>query len=184
MYAVLPPSAAMPATVFPAEPPDASIPGPMTPYRRSAVGASMRFIAPFGRLCSASSASSAWAMTSTIALPMAVTSNVRLFMCEVSEAVRKSGALEVFADERRQIARRLGRNRVGPGDQRVFERGGALAGAFERQPIDRAGDDLLRRLRVLRQVRDHQIDGDRVVLGMPAVIVGDERHGRVADLRL
>src|SRR5688500_11332955 len=157
MYAVLPPSAAMPATVLPAEPPDASIPGPMTAYRRSAVGASMRFIAPLGRLCSASSASSAWAMTSTIALPMAVTSNVRLFIGEVSEEIRTSGALEVLADERRQVARGLGRNRIRPGDQRVFECRRALARALEGQAIDGRRNDLLRGLRVLHQVADHHL---------------------------
>ena len=34
--------------VFPADPPEASLPGPMSPYSRSAVSVSMRFIAPFG----------------------------------------------------------------------------------------------------------------------------------------
>src|SRR5687768_18126332 len=108
-------------------------------------------------------------MTSTIALPMAVTSNVRLFICEVSEEVRTSGALEVLADERRQFARGVRRNRVRSGDQRVFECRRALARALERQAIDGASDDLLRGLRVLHQVADHHLHGDRVVFGMPAV---------------
>ena len=46
------------------------------------------------------------------------------------------------------------------------------------------GDRLLRGLRVLRQVRDDHLDGHRVVVRMPAVVVGDERQRRVADLRL
>ncbi len=33
------------------------------------------------------------------------------------------------------------------------------------------------------RLRDDHLDGDRVVVGMPAVVVGHERHGRVADLR-
>ncbi len=38
--------------------------------------------------------------------------------------------------------------------------------------------------RVAVQVLDDLVDGDRVMLGMPAVVVGDHGHGHVADLGL
>ena len=43
-------------------------------------------------------------------------------------------------------------------------------------------DDLLRRLGVGHQVLDDHVHRHRVVLGVPAVVVGDQRDGGVADL--
>src|SRR5688500_20379586 len=111
-------------------------------------------------------------MTSTIALPMAVTSNVRLFICEVSEEVRTSSALEVLAEERRQFARGVRRNRVRSGDQRVFECRRALARALRRQAPDGGGDELLRGLRGLRQAAGQPAQGHRLVVGVQGVVVG------------
>ena len=71
-----------------------------------------------------------------------------------------------------------------PGDDGRGQRILAGAGRAPRQAADRFGDRLLRRHRILHQVRDDQIDRHRVVIRVPAVVVGDEREGRVADLRL
>src|SRR5688572_21982669 len=190
----------MTATVFAADPPEASMPGPITEYRRSASVASISDIAPFCRLWVVSRSSSALASTSTIAFPIAVTSNVRLFIkllgkygltvddVATDEPCRParpgSGALKILSDERRQFPQRLGRNRIGPRDQRELERRRTFARPLERQPIDRIGDDPLRRPGVLREVTDDHLDGDGVVLGMPAVVIGHQRNCRVADLRL
>src|SRR4030095_3788642 len=146
MYAVFPPSMAMPAMVFPADPPDASLPGPMMPYSFSAVSASIRFIAPFGSLCATSRASSACAITSTMALPIAVTSNVALFISGsllggVGPLHGFLCGLQILADERRQFLPHLGGNRVRPGDEGVLQRGRALARPFVRQAFDRLRDD-------------------------------------------
>src|SRR5829696_2696902 len=120
----------------------------------------MSDIAPFFRLCCSSSASSAFDSTSTMAFPIAVTSNWRLFigssetracMPAATNARRVSGALQVLADQRRQVSGGVGRNRLRTGDQRVLEGRGTLARALERQAIDSGRDDLLRRLRVLHQ---------------------------------
>ena len=43
-------------------------------------------------------------------------------------------------------------------------------------------DDFSGILRVFYQHRDNLIDRDRIVMGMPAVIVGDHGHGYVANL--
>ena len=58
-----------------------------------------------------------------------------------------------------------------------------MAALTARIALDRRRNHLLRGLRVLRQVLDDQLDGHAVVIGMPAVVVGHERHRRVADLR-
>ena len=50
--------------------------------------------------------------------------------------------------------------------------------------LDGLRDRLLRGHGVLQQVRDDEVDRHRVVVGMPAVVVGDQRERRVADLRL
>src|SRR5688572_13448402 len=70
----VPPNDATPATVLAAEPPEDSTAGPMAEYRRSACSASMSAIVPLTRSWRRRSASPAWAMTSTIALPTATTS--------------------------------------------------------------------------------------------------------------
>ena len=66
-----PPSAAMPATVFAAEPPLASIPGAIRSYRPAASPASISRMDPLGMPSRSMKASSAWAITSTRELPMA-----------------------------------------------------------------------------------------------------------------
>src|SRR5262245_47327626 len=114
----------------------------MIEYSFSAVCASMRFIAPLGRLCSASSESCAWAITSTIALPIAVTSNRRVFIRNQS-SLGLCG-LQVLTNEGGKVLSGLCRNGVRPGDEGVLERRSALARALVRQRIDRPGDDLLR----------------------------------------
>jgi hypothetical protein len=60
--------------VFAAEPPEASTPGGITPWRKLARSASMRVIAPLVRPCSSMKASSTDARTSTIAFPTPTTS--------------------------------------------------------------------------------------------------------------
>ena len=49
---------------------------------------------------------------------------------------------------------------------------------------DGLGDGTLCRLRVLHQRLHDHIDGDRVVIRMPAVVIGDKRERDVADLGL
>ena len=71
------------------------------------------------------------------------------------------------------------------GDERVVER---LAADAARGALVTANlrDDFLDQrpgaLDVLKQHLNHRLDGDIVVIGMPAVIVGDHRHCRVAEL--
>src|SRR6185503_5485632 len=101
------------------------------------MAASIRFIAPLGRLCAASSASSACAITSTMALPIAVTSN--FFAVIGPHAVRLtpgatvSGSLEILSNERRELTRGGFGNCVGTSNERVLQRRRALARAFEWQ---------------------------------------------------
>ena len=73
--------------------------------------------------------------------------------------------------------------RSGRRDERRGQR--ARAGARASPSVERAdgaGNHLLRRARVLRQVGDDHLHRHRVVIRMPAVVVGDERDRRVADL--
>jgi hypothetical protein len=74
MKATLPPKLATPAAVLAAEPPEASMPAAITSYRLAARAGSIRAIEPFTRPSRSRKASSHWAMTSTMALPMAATS--------------------------------------------------------------------------------------------------------------
>ncbi len=71
-----------------------------------------------------------------------------------------------------------------PGDDRRGERVLAGAGPWPRDATHRFGNRLLCGRRILHEVRDDEIDGHRVVVRVPAVVVGDERERRVADLRL
>ena len=93
-----------------------------------------------------------------------------------------SAAMNVLADDRRQVALVRVGNRVGPRDDGGGERRRACARLRDRERAHGLGDHLLRRLRVLRQVLDDHLHGHRVVIGMPAVVVGHQRHRRVADL--
>ena len=68
------PSADMPASVLAAEPPEISFAGPIASYSRRAPSSSTSVIPPLLRSSSAISSSSQGAITSTMALPMAITS--------------------------------------------------------------------------------------------------------------
>ena len=71
---------------------------------------------------------------------------------------------QVLADNRRQFLLHGLGNGVRTRDQRILQRRRTLAGPLVRQLLDRRRDHLLRRLRVLRQVRDDHVDGDVIVL--------------------
>src|ERR1044072_7793425 len=90
---------------------------------------------PLGSLCSARRASSALASTSTMALPIAVTSNLALFITAVLSRGQSPsqfclGRLQILADQRCQFLPDLWRDRIGPSDEGVLERAGDFAGAL------------------------------------------------------
>ena len=70
----VPPKLATPTAVLAAEPPEVSMPAPMAPYSRSASSVSTRRIVPLASPSCSRKASSAVAITSTMALPTATTS--------------------------------------------------------------------------------------------------------------
>ena len=76
------------------------------------------------------------------------------------------------------------RDELGRGDERVLEGGRALAAAGDGQPADGGPQHRLRRLRVPPEDAHDLLGGDRVVVGVPAVVVGDHGERRVADLGL
>src|SRR5690242_11821030 len=90
----------------------------------------------------------------------------------------------VSPNDRLKVPLRLLRHEPRPRDNRRREC--ILAGARARalDPTNRFGDRLLSRRGVLHQVGDDQLDTDRIVVRMPAVVIGDERQRRVTDLRL
>src|SRR3954468_15230342 len=74
MYAAVPPNEAIPDIVLAAAPPLISMAPPSAWYRYSARSVSIRVIDPFTKSCLTMKSSSAWAMTSTNALPIPTTS--------------------------------------------------------------------------------------------------------------
>src|SRR5215469_8087080 len=85
------------------------------------------------------------------------------------------GLLHILPNDWRQISLRLLRHQLRPRHERGCQSGRAptraLAG-YERR--DGVRDHFLRGARVLIQVRDDELECDRVVLGMPAVVVRHE----------
>ncbi len=77
----------------------------------------------------------------------------------------------------------LCRHGVGPRDQRELQGRAALARARDGQLRDGFGDRALGGLRILHQRLHDHLDRHRIVLGMPAVVVGDEGERHVTDLR-
>src|ERR1044072_8870507 len=119
---------------------------------------------PLGSLCSARRASSALASTSTMALPIAVTSNLALFITAVlSRGQTPSqfclGRLQILGDQRCQLLPDLWRDRIGPSDEGVLERRRTFAGSLVRQGFDGGGDDVLRGLGVVHQIGDDHLPG-------------------------
>ena len=99
--------------------------------------------------------------------------------------VHDSCTCHVLADDRRAVPSSSAPARASAWrDDRGRERVLAGAGARAVDAPDRLGDRLLRGRRVLHQVGDDQVDRHRVVVRVPAVVVGDQRERRVADLRL
>ena len=96
----------------------------------------------------------------------------------------RDSLLNVLADERRQVSLDGVRNRVGLSDD--GRREGVRVGRrlAEIEVLDGLDEDALRGLRVRLEVPDDLLDRHRRVALVPAVVVGDQRHRRIADLRL
>src|ERR1700687_2058800 len=87
------------------------------------------------------------------------------------------GALfHVLADDRCEVGLDPFWYGFGPGDERVLERRAAVAASSRRKFANRFRDGALRGLRILHQGGDNHFDGHRVMIGMPAVVVGDQRQ--------
>src|SRR5207237_1131376 len=94
-------------------------------------------------------------------------------------------SLHVFGDERREIRFRLELDRRRVGHDCVLQRIDAFAVALPRRRArNRNAQRPLRHLRVRTEIADDLLDADLFRRLVPAVVVGDERHRRVTNLRL
>src|SRR5215470_4137658 len=125
-------------------------------------------------------ASSAWVSTSTSALPMASTSRSAGSAMAASGGARK----EMPIEEQSELAAHPRREHARIRDHGGLESIGTSLRARFGYERDDAAEHLIGRGYVLHEIGDHCLHGDRVVLVVPDVVVGDEGKRRVTQLGL
>src|SRR5947209_19608867 len=89
---------------------------------------------------------------------------------------------QVFPDKQVELLSGRFGDRFGIGDERMFQRRSAFAFTLGRHATDGRSYYPAGVRRIFRQVLDDLRYGNGIVIGMPAVIVGDHGDGDVADL--
>src|SRR5438093_8861791 len=113
--------------------------------------------------------SEAWLSTSTSALPMPSTSS----SADSATRARSRLCREMPVEEQGELLARAGREGTRIGDDRAAEGLGASVPARLRDERDDATEHFLGRGHVLHEIGHHRLNGDRVVLLVPHVVVGE-----------
>src|ERR1044072_5967246 len=102
------------------------------------------------------------------------------FMPYISDT---SHSVYVFADDCREPLFGFRRDLIRRGNNSMAKRVAAFALALLISDArDGPGDELLRVSRVAIQIFDHHLDRDRVMIGMPAIVIRNQRYRRVTYL--
>src|SRR5262245_31005843 len=135
---------------------------------------------PFTSPSLATRSSSAWLSTSTRALPMPTTSSSA--GSATAPTLSRRLCWEMTVEQKPQALPELRWEGSRIGDDRVPERIGAAVRAGLGHEREDPPQHFLGGRHVLHEVGHDRLDGDRVVLLMPDVVVGHERERGVAEL--